>query len=123
MTTTLKKRSAAAGTPQGLSVGFIVRTDGNRLRGAEIRVEQKYKAIRPIEAHGIELVARIELLIPSSGGKVAGEQFVDHRGQFALHGLRESLPAFPEEAAGLVKLANRSRLPIRQAPPPGRLRT
>ena len=58
-----------------------------------------------------------------SAGEVAGEQFVDHCLQFALHRLREPLHALPEGSAGLVELPNRRGLPTRQVPPPGKLRT
>ena len=118
-----KNSLVAAGTPQGLAVGFVVGSDGNGQNSAVIRVEQKYKAIRPIEAHRIEVVARIELLVPSSAGEVAGEQLVDHRLQFAFHVLGEPLCTLSERAAGLAKLANWSGFLIRQAPPPWKLRT
>ena len=70
-----------------------------------------------------DVVARIELLVPSSWREVAGKHLVDHCRQLVLHRPREPLYALPEGSARLVELPNRRGLPTRQAPPPGKLRT
>lgn len=88
-----------------------------------VRVEQEYEAISLIKANRIEVVTHIELLVSSTAGEVAGEQFVDHFRQFAFHGLREPLRALFEGAAGFTKLTNRRGLPTRQAPPPEQIQT
>lgn len=113
----------AAARSQSPPVGFVVGTDGDGQSGVVLRVEQEYEAIGSAEAHGVEIVAHIKLFVSSSGGEFASEQLVDHRRQLMLHRLRESTHALPEGLARLVELPNRRGLPIRQAPPPRKLRT
>ena len=82
------------------AVGIVVRADGDGQGGGMIRIEKEHEAIRLVEAYGLEGVAGIQFLVPSPAGEVTGVQFVDHRGELALHGLREALRALSEGSTG-----------------------
>ena len=112
--------ASTADVPECLAVGFVVGTDGDGKRRTVVWVELEHEAIPLVEAHGVEVVGRVELLVPSPRGEIAGVQLVEHGRKFPLHRLRESLSAFPEAPAGVVELANRCGAPIRQEPLPDR---
>ena len=91
------------------------------LREADSELEDK--AIRLVEAYGVEVVTRGEFLVAPAGGKIAVEQFVNHPLEFASDRFGEAPSAFFEGTARIVERANRRGTPNRQGPRPDQPRT